>query len=111
MVMIEALACGTPVVATRCGSVPEIVDDRVTGFVRTTEAGLVDALHHVGEIDRALCRRSADERFTAARMVTEHLSLYRHLSRRDLQQARMRGRTSALRALRAPGTSTSRQLR
>ena len=54
---------------------------------------------------------ATDERFTAARMVTEHLSLYRHLSRRDLQQARMRGRTSARRALRAPGTSTSRQLR
>ena len=111
MVMIEALACGTPVVATPCGSVPEIVDDRVTGFVRTTEAGLIDALHHVGEIDRALCRRSADERFTAARMVTEHLSLYRHLSRRDLLQVRIRGRTSARRPLRAPGTSSSRQLR
>ena len=92
MVMIEALACGTPVVATPCGSVPEIVDDRVTGFVRTTEAGLVDALHQVGEIDRALCRRSADERFTAARMVTEHLSLYRQLNRRHLQQVQMRGR-------------------
>jgi glycosyltransferase involved in cell wall biosynthesis len=111
MVMIEALACGTPVVATPCGSVPEIVDDRVTGFVRTTEAGLVDALHQVGEIDRALCRRSADERFTAARMVTEHLSLYRQLSRRHLQQVQMRGRRSARRPHRAPGTSTSPQLR
>ena len=93
MVMIEALACGTPVVATPCGSVPEIVDDGVTGFVRTTEAGLVDALHQVGEIDRALCRRSAGERFTAARMVTEHLSLYRQLNRRHLQQVQMRGRS------------------
>ena len=111
MVMIEALACGTPVVATPCGSVPEIVDDRVTGFVRTTEAGLVDALHQVGEIDRALCRRSADERFTAARMVTEHLSLYRQLNRRHLQQVQMRGRRSARRPHSVPGTSTSPQLR
>lgn len=76
MVMIEALACGTPVVATPCGSVPEIVDDGDTGFVRATEDDLADALGRVGQVERALCRKTASERFSTARMVADHLELY-----------------------------------
>lgn len=53
MVMIEALASGTPVVATPCGSVPEIVDDGVTGFVRSTPDDLVGALGQVAGLERA----------------------------------------------------------
>jgi glycosyltransferase involved in cell wall biosynthesis len=79
MVMIEALACGTPVVATPCGAVPEIVDDGITGFIRSTEADLIDALHRIDEIDRTQCRKVADERFTAHRMATDHLALYRRV--------------------------------
>jgi glycosyltransferase involved in cell wall biosynthesis len=76
MVMIEALACGTPVVATPCGSVPELVSDGVTGFVRPTEAELAEILPRVGELDRARCRAEVAERFTTARMVADHVALY-----------------------------------
>lgn len=77
MVMIESLACGTPVLATPHGSVPEIVDDGVTGFVRATETDLADALLRVGELDRAACRKVAAERFSTARMVADHVDLFR----------------------------------
>ncbi len=76
MVMIEALACATPVVATPMGSVPEIVDDGVTGFLRSTENDLADALLRVDELDRLTCRRVACERFSAERMAADHLRLY-----------------------------------
>jgi glycosyltransferase involved in cell wall biosynthesis len=76
MVMVEAMACGTPVLARPVGSVPEIVDDGVTGFVRATEAELADGLLAVGRIDRADCRRSVEVRFDAGRMVAEHVALY-----------------------------------
>lgn len=76
MVMIEALACGTPVLATPLGSVPEIVDDGVTGFIRGKEDDLANALLHVDELDRAACRRATDERFSAERMAAEHVRFY-----------------------------------
>ena len=76
MVMIEALACGTPVVATPCGSVPELIDDGVTGFVRADESELAHALHDVGVLDRSRCRKTAAERFSGARMTAEHLDVY-----------------------------------
>ena len=77
MVMIEALACGTPVIATGCGSVPEIVTDAVTGFVCATERELIEALHRVDELDRAWCRKDAATRFSTERMVADHVALYR----------------------------------
>jgi glycosyltransferase involved in cell wall biosynthesis len=76
MVMVEALACGTPVVATAKGSVPEIVEDGVTGFVCGGEIELVAALHNVDSIDRARCRKAAETRFSAERMVADHVALY-----------------------------------
>jgi glycosyltransferase involved in cell wall biosynthesis len=82
MVMIEALAVGTPVVATPCGAAPEIVDDGVTGFLRSDVASLATALGHVAGLDRAACRRAVEERFTAARMAADHLDAYRLALRR-----------------------------
>jgi glycosyltransferase involved in cell wall biosynthesis len=79
MVMIEALACGTPVIATPCGSVPEIVCEGVTGFVRSTESELADVLLRVGELDRTWCRKDAEARFSTERMVADHLALYRQV--------------------------------
>ena len=79
MVMIEALACGTPILSTPCGSVPEIVCEGVTGFVRDTEEGLVEALQRVGELDRTWCRKDAQARFSTERMVADHVALYRQL--------------------------------
>jgi glycosyltransferase involved in cell wall biosynthesis len=76
MVMIEALGRGTPVVATPCGSVPELIDDGVTGFVRSTEAELAQALGAVDSLDRAACRAAAVERFSSARMVADHVRFY-----------------------------------
>ncbi len=81
MVMIEALASGTPVVATPAGAAPEIVDNGVTGFVVPSEELLVSALGKVAGLDRATCRMTACERFSSDRMVAEHLATYRAVAR------------------------------
>jgi glycosyltransferase involved in cell wall biosynthesis len=77
LVMIEALACGTPVVTTSAGSVPEIVDDGVTGYISDDPADLAEALARVGQLDRSSCRKSAETRFSTQRMVADHVELYR----------------------------------
>ncbi len=79
LVMIEALAAGTPVIATPRGSVPEIVDDGVTGFIGATVPQLADALARVGELDRSACRSSVEERFSARRMAADYADLYGEL--------------------------------
>ncbi|MGU3388922.1 Glycosyltransferase involved in cell wall bisynthesis [Methylobacterium sp. UNC300MFChir4.1] len=79
LVMIEAMACGTPVVAWNRGSVPEIVEDGVTGFIVSTEAEAVAALARIGQLDRATVRRRFEERFTAERMARDYLALYQRL--------------------------------
>jgi glycosyltransferase involved in cell wall biosynthesis len=81
MVMIEALACGTPVVALRAGSVPEIVEHGRTGYVCDDEDALADAIGQVDRIDRNECRRTAEVRFSRQRMVEEHLDLFTALTR------------------------------
>jgi glycosyltransferase involved in cell wall biosynthesis len=77
MVMVEALACATPVLTTRFGAAPEIVQDGVVGFVRSEEVDLVQALGRLSEIDRSACRRHVEERFSAERMVAKHVAVYR----------------------------------
>jgi glycosyltransferase involved in cell wall biosynthesis len=79
LVMIEALACGTPVITLRSGAAPEIVDHGVTGFVCDTDSELVPAISQISELDRAACRRAVESRFSAERMVSDHLALYEHL--------------------------------
>lgn len=76
MVMIEALACGTPVLTTPFGAAPEIVRDGVVGYVRPEQAELVEALGHVGEIDRGACRLRVAERFSVESMVANHIDVY-----------------------------------
>ena len=83
MVMIEALACGTPVVGTPCGAAPEIVDDGITGFLRRGPQGLVDALGDLDRIGRGACRAAVESRFSMARMASEHVDAYRALLERD----------------------------
>jgi glycosyltransferase involved in cell wall biosynthesis len=80
IVLIEAMACGTPVVACRSGSVPEVIDDRVSGFVVDTIDEAVAALGRIGDLDRARVRRAFDARFTSERMARDYLSIYRRLS-------------------------------
>jgi glycosyltransferase involved in cell wall biosynthesis len=79
LVMIEAMACGTPVIALRRGSVPEVVDHDVTGFVVDNVEEAVRAVEHVGRIDRLGVRRRFDARFTAERMASDYLAEYRRL--------------------------------
>ena len=76
LVMPEALACGTPVLALRCGSVPEVVRDGVTGFIRDTEEALVEAVGHLGELDRARCRAEAERRFSPGVMADAYERVY-----------------------------------
>jgi glycosyltransferase involved in cell wall biosynthesis len=83
MVMIEALACGTPVVATPHGAVPELIDDGVTGYVRHDRRGLVRALRDVADLDRGKCRIVAEQRFSMQRMAADHAEAYRALVHRD----------------------------
>lgn len=82
LVVAEAMAAGTPVVATPRGSLPELVDDGVTGFLADTDDALAERLQDVGRIDRAACRRRAQERYSAERMVADYEALYRGLAAR-----------------------------
>ena len=83
LVMIESLAAGTPVVALRRGSVPEVIEDGVTGFICDDVDEMADAVGRVGQIDPEACRRGA-ERFTAERMCRGYVDVYRSLLRSRL---------------------------
>jgi glycosyltransferase involved in cell wall biosynthesis len=80
LVMIEAMACGTPVVALRRGSVPEIMGQGVTGFVVDTIDEAVAAVARTEAFDRAACRRAFEARFTAPRMAADYVRLYEALA-------------------------------
>ncbi|ATQ69879.1 MULTISPECIES: glycosyltransferase family 4 protein [Methylosinus] len=79
VVMIEAMACGTPVLAFRRGSVPEVVDEDVTGCLVDTVSEAIAALGRVLALDRARVRRRFETRFSAARMARNYVALYRRL--------------------------------
>jgi glycosyltransferase involved in cell wall biosynthesis len=76
LVMIESMACGTPVVAFDCGSVPEIIENGVTGFRVNTVDEAVEAIRNIDAIDRQTCRKTFLERFTAKRMAESYVNLY-----------------------------------
>ncbi|HME91626.1 MAG TPA: glycosyltransferase family 4 protein [Myxococcaceae bacterium] len=76
LVLIEAMACGTPTVAYLQGAVPEIITDGVTGYVVRTVEGAVNAVNRIGELDRRRCRRMFEQYFTAARMARDYLSVF-----------------------------------
>jgi glycosyltransferase involved in cell wall biosynthesis len=82
LVMIEAMACGTPVVAWPGGSVPEVVDDGLTGFVVDTIDAAVAAVNRSDGLNRRRCRAVFVERFGAARMARDYLAVYRRLAAR-----------------------------
>jgi glycosyltransferase involved in cell wall biosynthesis len=77
--VIEAMACGTPVIAYRRGSMPELIDDGVTGFLVDSFEEAVAAIDRIGEIDRAACRRHVADRFTIERMADKYGALYHRL--------------------------------
>jgi glycosyltransferase involved in cell wall biosynthesis len=79
LVMIEAMACGTPVIAYRSGSVPEVVEDGVTGFIVDGEEQAIRAVKELGLLDRRVVRARFEERFAASRMAHEYETRYRNL--------------------------------
>ncbi len=93
LAMAEALACGTPVLGLRRGSVPEVVADGVTGFVRDSEEELAAAAWRIPELDRAACRRRVEERFSAATMADGYEAAYRALVRNRLPERPRPGAT------------------
>ncbi len=79
LVMIEAMACGTPVIAFNRGSVPEVMDDGVSGFVVQTEAEAIAAVGRLGQLDRKRVRAQFERRFTARRMAEDYVDVYETL--------------------------------
>jgi glycosyltransferase involved in cell wall biosynthesis len=79
LVMIEAMACGTPVIAYRHGSVPEIIDHGVTGFVVENQEQAIEAARNIDRIDRRRCRQVFEQRFAARVMARQYLDVYRQL--------------------------------
>src|SRR5882757_607834 len=94
LVMIEAMACGTPVIAFKSGSVPEVIDDGITGFVVSGEAEAIQAVGRLGELDRQRVRRHFEKRFTARRMAEEYLRHYKTLVSTKAEPARDLASTS-----------------
>jgi glycosyltransferase involved in cell wall biosynthesis len=80
LVMIESMACGTPVIAFASGSVPEVMDDGVTGFVVNDIENAVEATRHVRDLSRAKCREIFEKRFAASRMASDYIKAYSRLA-------------------------------
>jgi glycosyltransferase involved in cell wall biosynthesis len=74
------MACGTPVIAYRSGSVPEVIDEGISGFIVDDEDAAVAAIRRVGELDRAKVRATFDRRWTARRMAEDYISTYEELA-------------------------------
>jgi glycosyltransferase involved in cell wall biosynthesis len=80
LVMIEAMACGTPVIAFPSGSIPEVIEHGVTGLIVDSEAAAIQAIRNeLAHLSRARIRARFEERFTARRMAEEYLEVYRDL--------------------------------
>lgn len=91
LVMIESMACGTPVIARRRGSVPEVMRHGVSGFMFEKDDEAAALVGRIGEIDRAGCRRHFEARFGARRMAEDYLAIYRRVAERAAETARMAG--------------------
>lgn len=79
LVMIESMSCGTPVIGFRCGSVPEVIDDGVTGFIVDTVDEAVEALQRVDQLDRRKIRERFVERFSDKRMAADYVTVYERM--------------------------------
>ncbi|MGN6731528.1 MAG: glycosyltransferase family 4 protein, partial [Candidatus Binatia bacterium] len=79
LVMVESMACGTPVVAYRAGSVPEVIDPGLTGFIVESVEESVEALKKIHSLDRRLCREVFERRFSSGRMAVDYLKIYEKL--------------------------------
>jgi glycosyltransferase involved in cell wall biosynthesis len=89
LVMIEAMACGTPVIAFPAGAVPEVVDEGVTGFMVRSIAEAVEAVGRVQDLDRNRIRLRFEQRFSTTRMAHEYVEIYRSLARTTASRRRV----------------------
>ncbi len=108
LVMIESLACGTPVVARPCGSVPEVLRDGVTGFMASSVDDLVDCVRKIRNLSRAACRQEFETRFTAEVMAVNYEQIYYQLvdrCRPPVSQNGARGRAGVAEAALSGGTT------
>jgi glycosyltransferase involved in cell wall biosynthesis len=80
LAMVEAMACGTPTIAYRCGSVPEVMIDGVTGYIVNDEDGAVDAIGRLDRIARSDCRRVFEQRYTAEHMARNYIDVYKRIA-------------------------------
>jgi len=94
LVMIEAMACGTPVIAWRRGSVPEIIEHGVTGFIVDSEAEAIDAIERIPTLDRGAVRSAFERRFTARRMAESYRRCFEQLMTRGDRKAAAASRSS-----------------
>jgi glycosyltransferase involved in cell wall biosynthesis len=76
MVMVEAMACGTPVIALKRGSIPEVVDDNITGFIVSDEIGMINKIADLNNIDRKKCREIAGQKFNLNGIAVQYLSIF-----------------------------------
>ena len=91
IVMIEAMACGTPVIAYNRGSIPEVLDEGVTGFIVEDEEGAIGAFNRLSALSREKIRARFEQRFTARRMALEYLNTYHSLMERDVHHLKLVG--------------------
>jgi glycosyltransferase involved in cell wall biosynthesis len=92
LVMVEAMACGTPVIAYRSGAVPEVMEEGYTGFIVNELEDAVEAARRVPELSRKRCREVFEKRFTATRMAHDYLRVYERLIKRQKQDKASEGR-------------------
>jgi len=105
LVMIEAMACGTPVIAYPFGSVPEVVQDGISGYVVADEAGVVEAVKRIHKIDRKQVRRHFEQNFTANRMALDYLKIYERMVSR--KKAPLTASSGVLNWMKLPSPSSS----
>ena len=104
LAMIEALACGTPVIARSRGSVPEVIEDGTTGFVIQDVEDAVKAVANISRLSRKRCRRAFEQRFTSTRMAKDYIAVYEQLI-----QIRRTRRKAGLKASKKGGPKTKFQ--
>jgi glycosyltransferase involved in cell wall biosynthesis len=110
LVMIEALACGTPVIAFRNGSVPEVLEDGVTGFIVDSVEEAVRAVARVADLSRLTCRRTFEEHFDVTRMARNYLEVYRRLRHCTAERTRPPAARSVPSGVAALANATAKRL-
>jgi glycosyltransferase involved in cell wall biosynthesis len=105
IVMIEAMACGTPVIAYPFGSVPEVVTDGVSGYIVSDQAGAVEAVKNINKLNRKRIRKHFEQHFTADRMALDYLKLYERMVGR--KKVPLTASTGVLNWMKLPSPSSS----